>query len=250
MVQRMRLIVDGALPAPVNMGRDEALLAGVPAAREAVGTLRFYRWDPPAVSLGYFQPIAFYDARADELAGLDLVRRPTGGGAILHHAELTYSLTVRSDFAPLDGHCSRLYQLAHRAVQAALEPLGVPAEFHGGAAEGNSQRGPFFCFARRHPFDLVVGGAKIVGSAQRRRPGAILQHGSIILRRVAPQPCTGVNDRLPSPVTAEELIGLLAREFARTLCIRLEDSALDREELRLAGQVGEKYASATWTRQR
>lgn len=250
----MRLLTTPPADGAWNMALDEALLDGLATGGPA--TLRFYQWSPATVSLGYFQPINAYDERATELAAFGLVRRPTGGGAILHDAELTYSLAVPADWAALNGHANRLYRLAHEAIAAGLHALGVPARFHEGPAQGNAQRGPFFCFARRHTYDLLVGGDKIVGSAQRRktptagRHGAILQHGSIILARVAPQPCAGVNDHRASAVSPAELAELLAPRLAAALSAELVSDGVAGAEQATANTIAAKYQSAEWTRQR
>ncbi|MCG3178998.1 MAG: Octanoyltransferase LipM [Phycisphaerae bacterium] len=244
----MRLLLDGPAPGATNMARDEALLRSVIDRGEPA--LRFYAWSPAAVSLGYFQPVAEWDARRAELRGLELVRRPTGGGAILHDDELTYSLSVREDLPALSEGPTQLYRLAHEAIRDGLAELGVPVGFHSGCCEGNSQRGPFFCFARRHTYDLVADGCKIVGSAQRRRGGAILQHGSIILRQTGPQPCTGVNDHAATPIDAAGLALRLAPRLADRLGVELRHSEPTADELQAAASFELQYASDAWTRQR
>ncbi|MDD4892195.1 MAG: biotin/lipoate A/B protein ligase family protein [Phycisphaerae bacterium] len=242
-MQPMRLILDGAGDGAWNMGVDEAMLGGG-------ATLRFYQWRPATISLGYFQPIDAYDARAAELAGFGLVRRVTGGGAILHDDELTYSLAVPADWPVLAGEAVRLYRLAHEAILGGLTALGLAAGFHEGAVAGNAQRGPFFCFARRHTYDLVVGKDKIVGSAQRRRPKAILQHGSIMLRRRGPQPCTGVNDHRASAVSADELAAILIPRFGAALEADLVPAELTSAETAAAEALADRHATAAWVRQR
>ena len=248
MAQTTRLLVDPAMGAAANMARDQALLDAAGAG--AAPVLRFYRWSPAAISLGYFQPID--DWRRESLSRLDLVRRPTGGGAILHDDELTYSLAVPADWPIVQHRPTRLYKLAHRAIRDTLNALGLdaPADFHPGPEQGNSRRGPFFCFARRHRMDLLIGGDKVVGSAQRRAAGAILQHGSIILRRLPPQPCTGVNDHLAAPVTPAALIDAIAPAMARVLEVELVSSQYSDAELAGAAEHERRYGSDAWTNQR
>ena len=114
-----RLILDPPLPGPVNMARDEAMLEG---CREAANspTLRLYAWHAPTISLGYFQDYAEYEALDGDLAGLDVVRRTTGGGAILHDLEVTYSLVIPAAHPLVAGRPNRLYELAHRAIIATI----------------------------------------------------------------------------------------------------------------------------------
>lgn len=196
-----------------NMAVDEVLLES--AVSEGAETLRLYQWSEPTLSLGYFQSpeIAAGDPRWRDLP---VVRRMTGGGAILHDRELTYSLAVpagRCDVQNPKG----LYYAAHAAMIDLLRELGFPVSLRGKADPARS--GEFLCFSRGDDFDIVAGNVKVMGSAQRRRKGAVLQHGSLILRRSRYAPeipglldCTGIDisgDRLISTV-AKGLGGLLA----------------------------------------
>ncbi|RMG38807.1 MAG: lipoate--protein ligase family protein [Planctomycetota bacterium] len=157
-----------------NMAYDEALLEA--ALDDELCCVRVYRWARPTVSLGYFQ--SFDQRLRDRFAGLPVVRRLSGGGALIHDREITYSLVIppRHPFAaaPL-----RLYDAAHQAVVSVLRMRNVPARLRGAATSEN----PFLCFGRGDPRDVLVHGHKVMGSAQRRRRGAVLQHGALLLRR-------------------------------------------------------------------
>jgi lipoate-protein ligase A len=157
-----------------NMAIDESLL--VSAIDHKTRTLRLYRWREPTVSLGYFQkdddPVLM-----TRFAGLPRVRRLSGGGALLHDREITYSITL-PDGHPLADAPTLLYDQVHAALVALLNDLGAPAHVRG---EKRDQPEPFLCFGRGDPRDIVLAGHKIVGSAQRRRKGAILQHGALLL---------------------------------------------------------------------
>ena len=157
-----------------NMAYDGALLDGALARGEVI--LRLYRWARPTLSLGYFQKTLPPDLPLP-LRRLDRVRRLSGGGAILHHHEWTYSCVVPPGH-PLARESVALYEVVHGALIAALEQLGVAARLRESALDEN----PFLCFLRGDPRDIVVQGKKVTGSAQRRRRGAILQHGSVLLR--------------------------------------------------------------------
>src|SRR5437870_140838 len=111
----LRLLTDAPMDGPDNMARDEALLTLV-GRREAPPTLRFYAWQPATISLGYFQEFDQYSSLASPAGGLAVVRRTTGGGAILHDLELTYSLTVPAGHDWLMPGPNRLYELMHRAI--------------------------------------------------------------------------------------------------------------------------------------
>ncbi|HVJ68975.1 MAG TPA: biotin/lipoate A/B protein ligase family protein [Caulifigura sp.] len=159
-----------------NMGIDESQLNS--AIADGASTLRLYRWNEPTVSLGYFQketdPVL-----ASRFAGLPRVRRLSGGGALLHHRELTYSIAL-PDGNPLADAPTELYDRVHAALVKLINERGAEARVRG---ERFTEPEPFLCFGRGDPRDVVLAGFKIVGSAQRRRKGAILQHGALLLEK-------------------------------------------------------------------
>jgi lipoyl(octanoyl) transferase len=165
-----------------NMAVDEALLEA--ALERGECTVRWYRWKAATVSLGYFQSAEAADT-IPELAGLPRVRRLTGGGAILHHHEWTYSCSVPAGHSLAESP-TRIYDRVHKRVVAALAEQGIRAALRGEALA--DREGTFLCFGRGDPRDIVLAGHKILGSAQRRRRGAILQHGSLLVRRSAHAP--------------------------------------------------------------
>jgi lipoyl(octanoyl) transferase len=191
-----------------NMAIDAALLE----AGERP-TLRLYRWRPPAVSLGHFQRDV--DLAPYRAAGLPIVRRMTGGGAIVHADEVTYSLLLPDDQPLLQGRdVKESYAVLHAPIRDALRRLGVPTEVRAEPVPSHADRG-FLCFARATELDLVAAGRKIVGSAQRRTPGRILQHGSILLRNHPLQPGTSCVEELAGRATTpEELAASLVEAFA------------------------------------
>ena len=177
-----RLLIDGAAPGPWNMGIDRVLLAS--AAAGGPPTLRFYRWLGPWLSIGYAQACRPECIAACAGAGVGVVRRPTGGSAVLHGGDLTYALAAPESALPPGLRAS--YELIAAALLSALRSLGVDAEL-GDAWPGSTGAGwrRFDCFAQPAAHELCAGGLKLVGSAQRRAAGAVLQHGSI---RVLPDP--------------------------------------------------------------
>jgi lipoyl(octanoyl) transferase len=231
-----------------NMALDEALLEA--ALERGECTVRWYRWNAATVSLGYFQAADAVQAHP-ELAGLPIVRRLTGGGAILHHHEWTYSCTVPPGH-PLGESPTQIYDLVHGRVVAALEEQGIEAALRG---EAHADReGAFLCFGRGDPRDIVLRGQKILGSAQRRRRGAVLQHGSLLVRRSehAPQ-FPGLADLTADPGGGEavinlqfvgaigESIGGLFGEVAR--CADYSSAVNERTQ----SLIG-KYSTLTWSR--
>lgn len=176
----LRLLID-AQPnrGSWNMAVDEALLES--ALQNGISTVRVYRWEEATLSLGYFQnPADVADDR--QLSALPMVRRLSGGGAIVHHHELTYSFALAPRQIPT-AEPTQLYAIVHTAIINWLKQHGVDSAMRGAPPAANpSQEEAFLCFSRGDPHDVVIDGSKILGSAQRRRRGAVLQHGSLVLR--------------------------------------------------------------------
>lgn len=203
----LRLLIDPPAPGPWNMAVDETLLES--AASTGQPTLRFYQWREPTLSLGYFQS---FDDRQQHPPSQDcpVVRRASGGGAILHDRELTYSIAVPQATARLT-EASHLYELCHQTLITALADFGITAALYRdcSATKSNAKHNvepPFLCFQRRACFDVVIGNEKIAGSAQRRRRGAVLQHGSVLLARSLQAPeLPGIYEAAAVEITAEHL---------------------------------------------
>ncbi len=165
-----------------NMAEDERLL--VEAARGDVPpVLRFYGWAPPAVSLGRFQEAGTaVDADACARHGIDIVRRITGGRAVLHDRELTYSIISPQGTEPFPNDVLGTYKIIAAGLLAGLRSLGVQAEMVSRPARpAKKARAEAACFASPSWYEITARGRKIVGSAQRRVSGAFLQHGSILI---------------------------------------------------------------------
>lgn len=211
-------------PGARNMAIDECLLES--ALNAGVCTVRVYGWDTATTSLGYFQ--AADEPRAPELADLPTVRRLSGGGAILHHHEVTYSLALGASH-PLVEHPSELYQIAHRAILEVLAGCNVRATMRG--VDHKSGQEPFLCFSRGDRNDIVIGAYKVVGSAQRRRRGSVLQHGSLLLKRSQfAESLPGILDLEPSAVLSASLRRDLGQAIAASLGVVLPIAALTQEE--------------------
>lgn len=243
-----RLVIDPPADGPTNMARDEALLQCV-GRGESPPTLRFYRWSPPTISLGYFQSFNDYVALPPPMGQLAVVRRQTGGGAILHDLEITYSLTLPLDHAwVVGGGATALYARVHSAFADVLASHGVPVTHPGSAAPvGCSHGGPFFCFENHSRYDLLAGGRKLLGSAQRRTANAILQHGSLILaNRFQQHICATVGEYTGADLRAE--FHRLGETIAGESLADAEP--LSGTEIQLADQLHAKYADPTWTQKR
>jgi len=180
MEKEWRLIEDGLRDGPTNMAIDEAILEAVMEGR-AKPTLRLYGWSPPAISLGYAQDIrrGINLSICQEL-GITVVRRPTGGRAVYHDKELTYSLVAPEDLFPGKAYSIlEVYKEISLALIRGLALLGIEAHLVPASREKASRSA--FCFSSPSSYEVAVKGKKIIGSAQRRCRGFILQQGSIIL---------------------------------------------------------------------
>lgn len=244
----MRLILDEPLPGAWNMAVDEALLES--AAHGQTPTLRIYRWSEPTLSLGYFQD---YGERQQHPSSLDcpVVRRSSGGGAILHDRELTYSFT-----APIADRMAAdvrgLYHKIHGSIVETLGNFGISARMREAAESVTKGPEPFLCFLRRADGDVVVGERKVAGSAQRRRRQAVLQHGSFVLRRseFAPE-VFGVQDLADEQIEEEGLLRCWLDNLSHCLEVTFRPDRLTDEEKDLATRLlQQKHGHATWLHKR
>ncbi len=246
----LRFMIDPPQSGVTNMAVDYALLHAVNEGRSPAA-LRFYQWDEPTISLGYFQKYEEAGLQDAPIAAMPVVRRQTGGGAILHNDELTYSLVLPLDEELPFTDIEAMYRLVHDAFIEALTALGVQADYRGGRDNGNSRQGPFFCFARLHRLDLVAGGAKLLGSAQRRIKNAVLQHGSLILgRHFDQQPSSAVHELAGRPINLNELMHGVADIIAAKLGMALQTAGLNDAELAALPAARAQFASESWNRQR
>jgi lipoate-protein ligase A len=254
-----RLIVDPPQAGAWNMAVDEALLED--AADQGTVTLRFYQWSEPTLSLGYFQ--SFRERERHPASGkAALVRRPSGGGALLHDRELTYSLCLPADH-PRVRDSSGLYETVHRSLMMTLTERNVRLGLVGDASalERAASIGgePFLCFSRRAEADVVCtspsaghSSVKIVGSAQRRRRGAVLQHGAVLLAAspLAPE-LPGLLETTGESISAEELWRRWAPSLASALHLELRPGELEPQIRETAQRLQtEKYGSRSWTERR
>lgn len=214
---RWRILVDPPSSGSTNMAVDHALAACL-SPGEAV--LRIYRWSGPTVSFGRNEPAhGRYGPALGRSAGIEFVRRPTGGRAVLHDRELTYAAVLP---CPSRGGLKAAYGLINRGLVEALSSLGVPAQMAAGQGPpAGPDSGP--CFDEPAPGEVTVAGRKLVGSAQARLEGALLQHGSLLigpgqdrllaldttLSGVRTARCGGEleNGRVQAPTSLEEVLG-------------------------------------------
>ena len=249
-----RLLDTPPAPGAWNMALDEALAESV--AEGGAPVLRFYRWSPACLSLGRNQPAAGrYDLDALARRGWEVVRRPTGGRAVLHHRELTYSVALP---ATLLGSPRDAYTALNRALVAGLRRLGVDAAVQGDTGRRAPAPSLAPCFAEPVEGEVVAAGRKLVGSAQRRMGGVLLQHGSLPLeddqREVAAllgEPPGGAPAALVPLLGRSppwnELVAALAAGWRDALGADLRPGAPDAAEEARAGVLAQRYASPAWT---
>ena len=230
------LIIDGPIDGISNMAIDAALLDEVDSSSDLRTIVRFYGWVRPTVSLGRNQTIdKAVDTEYCIANGIDVVHRPTGGRAVLHDDELTYAV-ISNDSSFFGDTIYGNYKRVSEALCLGYTRLGVPAvlapDTRKTTAASNGGDPP--CFLSPARYELMVGGRKIVGSAQRRVRRSFLQHGSMpitcnreVLARVTRLPdasplereMAGVAEFLPERPTIEELTGSFTRAFQDYFCI-------------------------------
>lgn len=249
--EKWRLLDTGAKDAYSNMALDEAIARARSSDRVA-NTVRFFRWKPSAVSIGYFQSMdEEIDIAACKSMGVDYIRRVTGGGSVYHdyNGELTYSVMVPESSRLVPKDILESYGVLCQGLTIGLSLLGIPAEF-------------------KPINDIVVAGKKISGNAQTRRMGIVHQHGTI-LREVDPdvmysllkvpsekirdkriqsakERVTSINGYLDREVKFEELKAAVKAGFERALNIKLVNGKTTKYEEELATQLRAKYASREW----
>ncbi|MFQ5807172.1 MAG: biotin/lipoate A/B protein ligase family protein [Phycisphaerae bacterium] len=247
MTRELHVFRDPALDGPTNMARDEHLLYSEAYRPAAV---RIYAWSPPTISLGCFQFYAQVAELPAEVRYLPVVRRPTGGGAILHDREVTYCLVV-DDSLPIARQAPvELYRLVHGLWRDALSGNESRVELAPDHFPLPSPRGgPFFCFEKPARTDLIIGSDKLLGSAQRRIRGRVLQHGSLLLgRRFAAHPGADLGEPEPQRV-AGWIEGFLER-LAQGLSLEQRRGKWTPEQLADIEKRRRHYASDVWTRRR
>lgn len=240
------LVLDGPAPGADHMRRDAELLRRC-AAGDIDGAIRLYWFAPPCLSLGRLEPLTDVDIAACERDGIDVVRRPSGGRAVLHDDEVTYAIVCRADDPDFGGDVTTSCCRIHEAVAAGLRVLGVAATPHAAPAMerrvASAALAGADCFARPAGSEVLdEHGGKLVGSAQARRGRALLQHGSVLLapsraarylhaeaewadhafeqRRASP----GLRALAARAVSREEVATALAAGFRQTLCAKPLDT--------------------------
>lgn len=262
-----RVIFDTIQTGAANMAIDQAMMEAV-AAHKVPPTLRLYAWSPPCLSLGYNQAADEIDFEAASAHGWDVVRRATGGKAILHTDEVTYSVALPDDSPLVAGGIVESYRRLSTALLSALEILGADVDVTSPEAAGQA-KGPV-CFEVPSNYEITASGKKLIGSAQVRRGGAVLQHGTLPLvgditrivdvlcfsdetdrqlarDRVANRAIT-LQDVLGQAITWQQAANAIAKGFASTFDLILQPAMLSpAEQDRAEDLINEQYGNRTWT---
>ncbi len=262
-----RIIFDAAQTGPYNMAFDQAMMEAV-AQRTVPPTLRLYAWSPPCLSLGYNQAVREVALEALAKRGWDVVRRATGGKAILHTDEITYSIALPDDSPLVAGGIVESYRRLSMALVAALDMMGAQADVTSPDVAGRAI-GPV-CFEVPSNYEITAFGKKLIGSAQVRRGGAVLQHGTLplfgditrivdVLRfddedghhiaktRVAARAIT-LADALGQSVSWQTAADAIADGFASTFDLILEPAVFSPDEqARAVALADTQYGQPAWT---
>ena len=267
-----RLIIGAPARGAWNMAADEAILEHV-GRGETIPTVRLYAWEPACLSLGHAQPFADIDLDRLRAHGWEMVRRPTGGRAILHTDELTYSVIAPNTEPRVTGSILESYNRLASALLQAARSLGLDAQSNPLIAEQSGEHGSFnpVCFEVPSAYEITVHGKKLIGSAQARRKEGVLQHGSLPLtgdlaritealvfpdeasrqdaaRRLVARAST-VESALGRVVSWEEATHAFCDSFESELQLRLEDGDLSESESQRAKElVEQKYDHPGWIR--
>jgi len=267
MSDRWRLLITPPAPGSWNMAVDEAILESA-GRGDSLPTLRLYAWEPPCLSLGYAQPVTDVDFARLKERGWDVLRRPTGGRAILHTDELTYSIVGSIAHPILAGSVLDSYGRLAQAIYHALKSLGLLVAMKEHEVGDGSSTNPV-CFEVPSTYEITVDGKKLVGSAQARRKDGVLQHGSLPLRgdltriiQVLTFPkdedrllaskrllerATTVESVRGRPISWDEAAQAFLSAFSSVLGLELQEGILSPVECaRAAELVDTKYGYSSW----
>jgi lipoate-protein ligase A len=263
-----RLLITPPARGAWNMAVDESILEHI-GLGESLPTLRLYAWDPPCLSLGHAQPFSDVDMDRLKQYGWEVVRRATGGRAILHTDELTYSVIAPADEPRVEGSVLESYNRLAQALLLAVKNLDIPVEMKEGKANESTTPNPV-CFEVPSTYEITVNGKKLIGSAQARKKEGVLQHGSLPLTGDLTRICQALvfeNESareeaskrlLERATTVESALGLVIswekakqafiHAFEAQLGLSFESGELSESESKRAEElVKEKYAHPSWT---
>jgi lipoyl(octanoyl) transferase len=263
-----RLLITPPARGAWNMALDESILEHI-GRNESIPTLRLYAWNPACLSLGHAQPYADVDIQRLKSHGWEVVRRATGGRAILHTDELTYSVIAPADEPRVEGSVLESYNRLAQALLLAVKSLEIPVEMKEGKATDGTTPNPV-CFEVPSTYEITVNGKKLIGSAQARKKEGVLQHGSLPLAGDLTRICqalvfenesarenaskrlleraTTVESALGRGISWETAAQAMVKAFEAQLGLSFERGELSESESKRTEElVKEKYAHPSWT---
>ncbi|MFH1824281.1 MAG: lipoate--protein ligase family protein [Candidatus Firestonebacteria bacterium] len=260
---KWRLFLTKNLAGFTNMAIDEVLLLESGKRKSNYeGNLRFYTWKNPTISLGYFQKAEdVIDVKRCKNLGISLVRRITGGGAIYHNAEITYSITTFLPNPVVSSNIELSYKVLESFLIKGISELGVNVNFRNEVEKDNSS---FYCFANPSKYDIVFNDKKLIGSAQRRSKKCFLQHGSILLNlndtdkmfsvfkdnkdkaiSEFKESTTTLEDLLKKKININEVIDVFIKKFEEEFNVDLVLNEFTNSEKKLIKELEKKYINVT-----
>ena len=272
-MEKFRLFIDGTSTGAVNMARDEALLRSVIDAKSSP-CIRLYQWDPPALSIGYLQRIRDeVDLEMCINYGFDYVRRLTGGKAVLHDDELTYSIAIPANHEKMDGRgVIASYRSISRALVRALSLSGITCTMAPRIMSRQRRELSAVCFDTSSTYEVMFQGKKIIGSAQTRDKGVILQHGSVpidwnlqrmfdvmgvpsdqkdLYETFFDKKATNITKAIGHRIEFEDLVPCFIRGFEDTFGVELIPSDYTRgETIETNRLIEDRYGHENWNRSR
>ncbi|MGL5712712.1 MAG: lipoate--protein ligase family protein [Paraclostridium sp.] len=264
-MQKWRVIKNNTYNGAMNMAIDEAIMTSYKEGKSKP-TLRFYTWEPACLTIGYFQKLEKEIGleKCEEL-GIDYVRRATGGRAVLHEDELTYSVIVGEDNDLIDSSINESYKFISQGIAKGLEIEGIEVDELSKGERISREKLSAACFNTHASYEITINNKKVVGSAQHRKDGVILQHGSIVIdfdvdklfeiiktktpelkeraKRFTASKASGIKNETGKNIDIKSLEESIIKGFEDVFNIQLEEEELSTYELELANEFCKKYMS-------
>ncbi|WFD09462.1 lipoate--protein ligase family protein [Tepidibacter hydrothermalis] len=270
-MQKWRVIRNTTYDGFMNMAIDEAIMKSY-KEKKVDPTIRFYTWKPACVSIGYFQKMEEeIDIDTCKRLGIDFVRRTTGGRAVLHDDELTYSIVIDENNPLMNGGIMQTYRYISEGLANGLEMSGVKIDPLTRAHKDIKSDKSSVCFNSKSHYEISINNKKVVGSAQTRKEGIILQHGSIVLdfdvdklistikideskkeklKRITLKKASGIENELGIKIDIDILEENIIKALEKHFNIEIYEDELSDYEMKLATQLYEKYSNDDWNKKR
>lgn len=271
-MQKWRVIKNNKYSGAMNMAIDEAIMISCKEGKSKP-TLRFYTWEPACLTIGYFQKLEKeIDLDKCKELGIDYVRRATGGRAVLHEDELTYSIIVGEDNELIDSSINESYKFISQGIVKGLEIEGIEVDELSKGERISREKLSAACFNTHASYEITINNKKVVGSAQHRKDGVILQHGSIVIdfdvdklfeviktktpdlkdraKRFTSNKASGIKNETNKEIDIKKLEESIIKGFEYRFDTEFEEDELSEYEMELAKELYEKYISKEYLSKR